>query len=151
MSTPLKYIFSITLLVVLNKSFAQKTILNTSDICETLTEMVKKDQDIRSKIPDDFHKDDGTYSKKEIDSMKIIRTKIDKFNTEKLIELTNEYGWISGERIDCPNLRTWLIFRHSDPKYFDEITELIDKEHNAKRLGDWPYKLIKNHLEGRPH
>ena len=151
MFTSLKYIFSIALFILLHKGFAQKAISNTSEMCETLTEMIKRDKDIRSKIPDDFHKDDGTYSKKEIDSMKLIRTKIDKFNTEKLIELTKEYGWISGERINCPELLTWLIFRHSDPKYFDQIVKLIEKEHDAKRLGDWPYKLIKNHLEGRPH
>lgn len=151
MSINFKYIFTIALLIFLNKGLAQKTISNKSEMCETITEMITKDREIRSKIPDSFHKDDGTYSKKEIDSLKLIRTKIDTYNTEKLIELTKEYGWISGARINCPNLDTWLIFRHSDPKYFEEIAELIEIEHKEKRLSDWHYKLIKNHLSGRPH
>ncbi|MBU2927478.1 hypothetical protein [Winogradskyella psychrotolerans] len=113
--------------------------------------MIQKDRDIRLKIPDSFKKDDGTYSKKEIDSLIQKRNTIDKHNTEQLIELTKEYGWISGERIDCPNLETWLIFRHADPKYFNEISALIEQEHNAKRLSSWHYKLIKNHINGRPH
>ncbi|WP_400076959.1 hypothetical protein [Winogradskyella sp. R77965] len=120
-------------------------------MCEIISEMLMKDKEIRNKIPDSFHKNDGTYSTKEIDSMKLVRRKIDKYNTEKLIELTKEYGWISGERIDCSDLDTWLIFRHSDPKYFDEISKLIKKEYDAKRISEWHYKLIKNHLEGRPH
>ena len=147
----IKYISPIILLLWVHISFAQKSISNKSEMCETITEMISRDCEIRSKTPDDFNKDDDRYSKKEIDSLKLIRRKIDKSNTEKLIELTKEYGWISGERIDCPNLDTWLIFRHADPKYFDQISKLIETEHNAKRLSNWHYKLIKNHLNGRPH
>jgi hypothetical protein len=113
--------------------------------------MIQNDQNIRDKIPDEFEVDKGKFSKKQIDSLKLIRLKIDMYNTEKLITLTKEYGWISGERINCHELLTWLLFRHSDPKYFNEIFELIKKENNAKRLSDWHYELINNHLKGRPH
>lgn len=132
------------------ESFAQKSIPNKTEMCKLLTEMTTNDQLHRSKLPDAFSGYKSEYSKKEIDSMRLLQRKIDNYNTEKLIELTKEYGWISNERIDCPKLDVWLIFRHSQHKYFDEISNLIEKEHNAKRLNDFNYTLIHDHLNGRP-
>jgi hypothetical protein len=76
--------------------------------------------------------------------------KIDKSNTEKLIELTKKYGWLSDEKTGCSNLNIWILFRHSQKKYFEQIKKLIEHELNSNRLNNWEYKLIKNHLNGRP-
>jgi hypothetical protein len=131
-------------------SFAQKAIPNKIQMCEILTEMIHNDQLYRSKLPNSFSGDESEYSEQEIKSMGLLQREIDNHNTEKLIELTKEYGWISDERIDCPELNIWLIFRHAQSKYFDEISELIEKEHQENRLNDFYYSLIHDHLNGRP-
>jgi len=131
-------------------SFAQKSIPNKVEMCELLSEMINNDQLHRSKTPDSFSKHKRDFNDKEIDSMNVLQRQIDDRNTEKLIALTRTYGWISDERIDCPDLNAWLIFRHSQKKYFEEISVLIEKEHNAKRLNDFHYGLIYDHLKGRP-
>lgn len=144
---------NILILLVLLTSielFSQNTITDKGKMCEMLTEMVVNDQLHRPKLPDAFSNYESEYSKKEIDSIRLLQRKIDNHNTEKLIELTKEYGWISNERIDCPKLDVWLIFRHSQNKYFDEISKLIEKEHKANRLNDFYYSLINDHLNGRP-
>lgn len=131
-------------------SFAQKTILNKDKMCEKLTEMRNNDQLHRKVLSDLIINVDDKNSKRKIDSIWALQLEIDNRNTEKLIELTKKYGWLSDERIDCPKLNIWLIFRHSQEVYFNEISELIEKEHNAKRLKDSHYKFIKNHLDRRP-
>lgn len=138
-------------LIFVHQGFTQESIPDKTEMCKVLSQMIQNDKDIRSKIPDGFNPDKHGYSEKEIDSLKLIRNKIDDYNTQELIRLTKKYGWISSERINCKNLETWLIFRHSDPKYFKEIKALIEKEHQANRLSNWHYKLIMNHIEGRPH
>ncbi|GAA0744578.1 hypothetical protein [Gaetbulibacter jejuensis] len=131
--------------------FGQESIENNGEMCRLLNEMINNDQLYRSgEILGGSFGTENNSSKKEIDSVWSLQIKIDNRNTEKLIELTKKYGWISDERIDCPKLNIWLIFRHSQKKYFPEILELITKEHEAKRLNDFHYRLIKNHLEGRP-
>lgn len=47
-------------------------------------------------------------------------------------------------------MNIWLIFRHSQEEYFDQISELIENEHNANRSKDLHHKYIKNDLDGRP-
>lgn len=131
--------------------FSQEPILNKSEMCELLTEMRNKDQLYRnSDILKSTMWNKDKYSKKEIDSVWALQLKIDNENTEKLIELTQKHGWLNNEIIDCPKLNIWIIFRHSQEKYFKQIEELIESEHNAKRLNDWHFRLIKNHLNGIP-
>ncbi len=120
-------------------------------MCKMLTEMLNDDQLYRKgEILGSLFGNESKYSKKEIDSVWTLQLKIDNKNTEKLIELTKKHGWISDERIDCPKLNIWLVFRHSQQEYFEQISELIEKEHNSSRLKDAHYKYIKNHLNGRP-
>lgn len=145
-----KIIASIVLLISIG-SFAQTEIRNKSKMCEMLIEMRNNDQLYRKgEILGSLFGNESNYSKKEIDSVWALQLKIDNENTEKLIELTEKYGWISDERIDCPKLNIWMIFRHSQEEYFEQISELIEIEHNEKRLNDWHYKLINNHLKARP-
>ena len=132
-------------------SFAQKSIPNSTELCKLLTEMSTKDQLYRKgEIIDTFSRSESKYSKREIDSVWTLQREIDNTNAEKLIELTKKQGWLSDEKIKCPNLNIWIIFRHSQKQYFEEISELIEKEHNANRLNDFHYKMINDHLNGRP-
>ena len=119
-------------------------------MCKMLTEMRNDDQLYRKgEILGSLFGNKSKYSKKEIDSVWALQLKIDNKNTENLMELTKKYGWLSDEIIDCPKLNIWLIFRHSQEEYFEQISELIEKEYNANRLKDSHYKYIKNHLNGR--
>jgi hypothetical protein len=139
----------IILTLISSEIFAQEKIVDKIEMCNLLTELKTNDQLHRkSEILNSWN--ENKYSKKEIDSIWALQIKIDNENTEKLIELTKKYGWLSDERLDCLKLNIWIIFRHSQKKYFEQISELIEKEHNSNRLNDWHYKLIKNHLNGRP-
>ncbi|GAA0871980.1 hypothetical protein GCM10009117_11260 [Gangjinia marincola] len=100
---------------------------NKAEMCQLLAKMSSRDQLHRSKIPDAFSGNEIHYSIKEIDSINVLQRKIDNHKTKKLIEITKKYGWISNERIDCTNVDIWIIFRHSKPTYFDDISELIEK------------------------
>jgi hypothetical protein len=73
-------------------------------------------------------------------------------NNDQLYRKGNILGSVmkSDERIDCPKLNVWLIFRHSQEEYFEQISELIEKEYIVKRLKDSHYKYVKNHLKDRP-
>lgn len=145
-----KLIFCLTFLLSFG-IFAQEPILNKTEMCKLLTEMRNKDQLYRnSDILKSTMWNKDKYTKKEIDSVWSLQLKIDNKNTEKLIELTHKHGWLSDEITNCPELNIWIIFRHSQEKYFEKISKLIEKEHNAKRLNDWHYRLINNHLNGRP-
>lgn len=133
------------------ESSAQKPIENKVEMCSMLREMIEGDRLYRrGDILDSFAGKQRNYAQKEIDSVWALQWKIDNANTEKLIELTKKHGWISDKRIDCPQLDVWLIFRHSQKKYFDEISELIEKEHASGRLNDFHFKLIDDQLKGRP-
>ena len=46
--------------------------------------------------------------------------------------------------------KTLLIFRHAPKKYWNEIRALIEKERLAKRLTEYEFYIIDNHLKGRP-
>ncbi|MGC1472283.1 MAG: hypothetical protein WA775_06800 [Psychroserpens sp.] len=129
---------------------AQKSIPNAKELCSKLTKMIENDQLHRSKMPSGFSDHKSSFSKTQIDSMNQLQRKIDNFNTEKLIDLTQTYGWISDDRMDCKELNVWLIFRHSQPQYFKDISVLIEKEHKANRLNTFQYQLIRDHILGRP-
>ncbi|MEM1001091.1 MAG: hypothetical protein AAGH46_00405 [Bacteroidota bacterium] len=111
--------------------------------------MRTSDQLHREVLSNYLHYDVGR-SQREIDSVWALQLEIDQHNTEQLIELTQKYGWISDERINCPKLNIWIVFRHAQEEYFEEISGLIEKEYTEGRLNPSHYKLIKNHLEGRP-
>ncbi len=142
-------LFTIFLFPIL--CFCQQTIQDKNKMCEILKEMLNNDQLHRDGeiLGGSFGKK-SEFSEREIDSVWKLQIKIDNANTEKLIQLTEKYGWISDDRIDCPKLNIWLIFRHSQRQYFEKISKLIVKENQEKRLNDFHFKLIKNHLEGRP-
>ncbi len=120
------------------------------EFCAALLEMLESDSKHRSGkiLRDDFGKP-SSYTKQEIDSVWKLQWELDNRNTESLIELTREYGWLSDERVNCPDLNIWLIFRHSQAKYYTVIDSLIEKEHEAGRLNTFHYELIKDHVTGK--
>jgi len=140
-----------TILLFSLGSIAQESIPNSTEMCNTLTKMIENDRMYRGKeiLTDGKYGRERKYSQKVIDSVWKLQWKLDNANTEKLIELTKKYGWMTDERINCPELNIWLIFRHSQKKYFKEISELIEKEHKAKRLTDFFYKQINDHIIGK--
>ncbi len=84
--------------------FSQKSIPDKVEMCKMLKEMINGDRLYRKgDIIDTFAKKESNYSRKEIDSVWALQWEIDNRNTEKLIALTKEYGWINDERITCPS------------------------------------------------
>lgn len=132
-------------------SFSQESIPDTTALCQTLRGMIENDAKY---LNGDILKS-GTFGRKEIypkkvkDSVWVLQRTLDAENTEKLLQLTKKYGWLSDERIVCPKLNIWLIFRHSPKKYYKEILELIEKEYAEKRLHAFHYHLIKDHVTGK--
>jgi len=90
-------------------------------------------------------------SKKEIDSLWNIQTKLDNKNTELLIEIVKKRGWVDKVSLNCEEYAApWVIFRHSQEKYWKEIRPLIEKAYKEKKLGGMEYIMIDNQLKGRP-
>ena len=85
------------------------------------------------------------------DSLLHLQRNLDAKNTEKLIEITKNNGWLTAEGLGCKeNFKTVLIFRHAPKKYWEEIKKLIEKERTEKRMSGYEYYVIDNHLKGRP-
>ena len=90
-------------------------------------------------------------SKKQIDSLWNIQTKLDNKNTKLLIEIVKKRGWVDKVSLNCEEYAApWVIFRHSQEKYWNEIRPLIEKAYKEKKLGGMEYTMIDNQLKGRP-
>lgn len=132
-------------------SLSQKMGFDTTAKCDMLTTLKENDRFYRTgDFIDTFAKTRSDYPKKIVDSIWVLQRKLDVYNTETLLQLTKDYGWLNNERVNCPELDIWLIFRHSDKQYFDEISQLIDYELAAERLDSFEHKMIRHHLQGRP-
>jgi len=103
----------------------------------------KKARAISEKIPQ--------MSQKKQDSLMELQIKIDNKNTELLIDVTKKIGWVSKNKLGCEEyVSAWIVFRHSQSQYWDEIRTIIDKEKAEGRIGNGDYKMVDNHIKGRP-
>ena len=91
------------------------------------------------------------------DSLWQVQSKLDDINTELLIKIIKERGYPNKDNCNCELINTYVddgligvVFRHSQPKYFNEIRELITVEHNEGRMSVKTYDFIIDHLNGRP-
>ena len=95
---------------------------NDEELCEILAEMTDKDQRIRKM---DLLK---TGTKAQKDSLWAIQNSIDVQNTELLIEVTKQRGWINGKMLGCDRpIIPVAIFRHTPEEYFQEVSKLLKK------------------------
>lgn len=103
----------------------------------------KKARAIADKLP--------TYSQRKIDSIRILQSEIDHYNTKRLIEIIEKHGWVDKQSLNCNQyFSTWVFFRHAPKEYFPIIRKIIEKAKISNKLGDSEYMLIDNHLKGRP-
>lgn len=85
------------------------------------------------------------------DSIRELQRRIDIQNTRTLLRIVDKKGWVNQSSLSCENrLRTWQIFRHAPKKYWKRIRPLIEHERKVGRLGKIEYKIIDNHIQGRP-
>ena len=141
----MKKIFLTLITVNIFISCNKKDGFTDEEVCKLLTEMTENDQKYRNQIMD------STISNKAKDSFSTIQNKIDRRNTELLIEIINQKGWPNADSLNCEDPSpTILIFRHADKKYFDTIQKLIDIELKKGNLGGLDHMFIDNHLKGRP-
>jgi hypothetical protein len=90
-------------------------------------------------------------SKQKEDSLMTLQIEIDNKNTELLMDIIKEKGWVYKNELGCEEyVSAWIVFRHSQEKYWNQIREIIEKEKAEKRIGDGDYKMIDNHINGRP-
>lgn len=95
----MKKIISYIFILISFGTYAQKSIRNKSKMCDELTEMRDNGQFYRKgDILESLMRNDGKYSKREIDSVWALQLKIDDDNNKELIRSTKKYGWISDER-----------------------------------------------------
>ncbi|TVZ26549.1 hypothetical protein JM83_1541 [Gillisia sp. Hel_I_86] len=145
----MKIYLTIIIIFLSNMSFAQNAKVEKFDFCAIITEMFESDQKYRSmnKIKT-FEKQKST---KVYDSLMKLQTVIDNMNTEKLLKLVKEKGWPDQRKLNCEReIFPMIIFRHSQRQYFDEIANILEEELKENRISDWEYKMINNHLNGRP-
>lgn len=90
-------------------------------------------------------------SKKVRDSLWKVQSRIDRKNTELLIEITRKRGWVSKKQLGCTEyISPMIIFRHAPKEFWEEIRPLIKKEYEEKRMESATYGFIENHINGRP-
>lgn len=142
------YLILISTLVVLALPSACKDVNKFQDdaeLCEMLAKMTDDDQRIRN-LDVLQH---GTQKQK--DSLWKIQERIDTENTELLIGIIKQRGWVSKKTLNCQKyLAPVLIFRHSPKELFSEVKLIIDKELHHGRLDALNYQFINDHLNGRP-
>lgn len=91
-------------------------------------------------------------SEKKQDSLMKLQIKLDNKNTELLIDIIKEKGWVYKNNLDCEEyFSAWLVFRHSQSQYWNEIRKIIDKEKDLGRIGVKDYNMVNNHIKGRPN
>lgn len=85
------------------------------------------------------------------DSLRRLQLKMDEENTKALIHIVKKRGWVTSKMLKCEEkFKTVIVFRHAPKKYWKEIRPLIEQEKSAKRLSEYEYYIIDNHLKGRP-
>lgn len=73
---------------------------------------------------------------------------LDRKNTEKLIAITKKYGFPGMKHLQH-DIPVFLVFVHSDKKYFKEIRKLITKGYKAGQVSKFERDFIFWHLNGR--
>lgn len=91
------------------------------------------------------------------DSLMSEQIRLDNDNTKYLLNIIKKRGYPNKENCSCKLVTTPLgdylpgiIFRHSQPKYFKKIKKAIDVEFKEGRMSEKTYKLIIDHINGRP-
>ena len=81
---------------------------------------------------------------------------IDELNTQRIIEMTNQYGFPSLGRIKKyykgmldEEFNPYILIVHAPKKYWEELKGLLNKELEAKYLSRCEYGHILWHLNGR--
>ncbi|GAA4273845.1 hypothetical protein U6A24_02110 [Aquimarina gracilis] len=120
--------------------------INNEKLWDELRKMEIDDQLYRTPLDSIYRV--GKKKPENWDSLWQLQEKIDNKNTERLIEITEKYGFPSPHRIDQP-IAAWMIFQHSAKKYHKKLKPLLERECEAARIGDVEYEMIKWHLEGR--
>ncbi len=72
----------------------------------------------------------------------------DDINTESLIALTKKYGFPGMDYLNH-DVPVFLVFVHSDKKYFKQIRKLISKEFKVGHVSKFERDYIFWHLDGR--
>ena len=84
------------------------------------------------------------------DSLRRLQLRLDEENTKELIDIIKKRGWVTSKILKCEEkFKTVIIFRHAPKKYWKKIWPLIEQEKSAKRLSEYEYYIIDNHIQGR--
>lgn len=87
--------------------------------------------------------------RKKFDSLVALMKESDITNTEKLIEITEKYGFPSAKRLGVYKSKAYMIFVHS-PKFFHpQIESLILEEYKEGRINEYEKEYIFWHIKGR--
>lgn len=88
------------------------------------------------------------------DSLWEVIHRIDEYNTKRLIEITEKYGFPSNQRLNVKTAKAYFLFVHSSSKYFDRINALIEKEYEKGRISEYCKEYIfwntKRNRKGMP-
>ena len=88
------------------------------------------------------------------DSLWKVIHQIDEYNTRRLIEITEKYGFPSNQRLNVKKSKAYFLFVHSSSKYFERINTLIEKEFDEGRISEYCKEYIfwhtKRNRKGMP-
>lgn len=84
------------------------------------------------------------------DSLMNLQIRLDNKNTEKLIKIVKKHGYPDMDSLSCqPQVSPFLIFGHSQSKYWKKIRSLIKTERKKGRISEGDYQYIMWHTNGR--
>ncbi|SHJ47774.1 hypothetical protein [Aquimarina spongiae] len=127
----------------IEKAFVE---INKEPFWQELRQMEINDQKYRKPLDSAYRVDKA--KPKGWDSLWALQKQIDDSNTERLIEITEKYGFPYPNRINQP-IAAWMIFHHSSKKYHQKIGPLLVRECEAGRIGSLEYAMIQWHLGER--
>lgn len=81
------------------------------------------------------------------DSLWKVINRIDEYNTNKLIEITEKYGFPSNQRLKVNMSKAYFLFVYSSSKYFDKINVLIENEFKEGRISEYCKEYIFWHTK----
>jgi hypothetical protein len=114
------------------------------EIISELDSIIHSDQKYRLLVAENRE----VFSQEKIDSLWNLQDVIDFNNTLRVVEIIEEYGYLSSENSNS-NFPMHIILMHTPKELKIKVLEIIEKEKARGRIVESSYGIIKWHLKGR--
>lgn len=81
------------------------------------------------------------------DSLMLLQNKLDDQNTKILISFIKTKGYYPTKKMTGCETQPDLVFRHSNSKYFYEISKIIDEQLQKGHINEFQHRVYRQHFE----